>query len=193
MPVSHDMPQQKAGAEQEWLDAFHAGDRACMGALYEGQFDVVDGVVGGILSGADRENVVHEVFFRLLSDESLRRAFQGGSLSSWLRVMARNQALDHVRRRRPEVPLSEHAPAQRNGLSIEDRLEQRTHVRLTLERFRTQVLPAKWEPVFVARFLEQQDQPTAARSLRMRRTTLAYQEYRIRSLLERFVLRRERP
>lgn len=193
MAASHDMSQQKAAAEQAFLDAFHAGDRACMAAIYEQQFDVVDRVVGGILSAADRENLVHEVFFRLLSDEALRREFQGGSLSSWLRVMARNQALDHVRRRRLEVPLSQHTPTRQNGLSIEDRLEQRTHVRLTLDRFRTQVLPAKWERVFVARFLEQQDQPTAARSLHMRRTTLAYQEYRIRRLLERFVLRGDRP
>ena len=105
--------------------------------------------------------------------------------------MARNLALDHVRHRRLEVPLSEHRQARSSGLSIEDRLEQRTHVRLTLERFRSDVLPLKWEPVFVARFLQQQDQPTAARSLGMRRTTLAYQEYRIRRLLERFVMRRE--
>jgi RNA polymerase sigma-70 factor (ECF subfamily) len=180
------MPQQTAATQQAWLDAFHAGDRACMAALYERQFDVVERVVGGILSGADRENVVHDVFFRLLSDESLRREFQGGALSSWLRV------LDHVRRRRLEVPLSEHTQTRSSGLSIEDRLEQRTHVRLTLERFRSQVLPAKWERVFVARFLQQQDQPTAARSLGMRRTTLAYQEYRIRKLLERFVLERDR-
>ncbi|HEY0707148.1 MAG TPA: RNA polymerase subunit sigma-70, partial [Polyangia bacterium] len=121
------------------------------------------------------------------------REFHGGSFSSWLRVMARNQALDHVRRRRHEVPLSEHPSNQVAGLSIEDRLEQRTHVRLTLERFRSEVLPPKWEPVFIARFLEQHDQPTAARSLRMHRTTLAYQEYRIRRLLERFILRREEP
>jgi len=192
MAAYHDMPQQTATTEQAWLDAFHSGDRACMAALYEGQFDVVDRVVGGILSGFDRENVVHEVFFRLLSDDGLRRQFQGGSLASWLRVMARNLALDHVRRRRLEVPLFEHIQAWHSGLSIEDRLEQRTHVRLTLERFRSHVLPAKWERVFVARFLQQQDQPTAARSLGMRRTTLAYQEYRIRKLLERFVLRREK-
>src|SRR5437660_6751239 len=103
MAASHDMPQQTAAAEQAWLDAFHAGDRACMAALYEGQFDVVDRAVGGILPDADRENVVHEVFFRLLSNDGLRREFQGGALSSWLRVMARNLALDHVRRRRLEV------------------------------------------------------------------------------------------
>src|SRR5258708_18976837 len=145
MAAHHDMSQQTATTEEAWLDAFHSGDRACMAALYEGQFDVVDRVVGGILSGFDRENVVHEVFFRLLSDDGLRRQFQGGSLASWLRVMARNLALDHVRRRRLEVPLFEHIQAWHSGLSIEDRLEQRTHVRLTLERFRSHVLPAKWE------------------------------------------------
>jgi RNA polymerase sigma-70 factor (ECF subfamily) len=60
---------------------------------------------------------------------------------------------------------------------------------LTLERFREQLVPAKWRRVFDARFLAQQDQPTAARALGMKRTTLAYQEYRIRRLLHRFVLR----
>jgi RNA polymerase sigma-70 factor (ECF subfamily) len=49
-------------------------------------------------------------------------------------------------------------------------------------------LPKKWERVFVARFLEQQDQPTAARSLGIPRTTLAYQEYRIRKRLRKYMM-----
>jgi RNA polymerase sigma-70 factor (ECF subfamily) len=60
---------------------------------------------------------------------------------------------------------------------------------LTLERFRERLLPPKWRAVFDVRIVAQQDQPTAARALGMRRTTLAYQEYRIRRLLRRFVLR----
>ncbi|HEX3696324.1 MAG TPA: hypothetical protein VH374_13155 [Polyangia bacterium] len=51
MAAFHDMRQQRATTDQAWLEAFHSGDRACMAALYEEQFDVIDRLVGGILSG----------------------------------------------------------------------------------------------------------------------------------------------
>jgi RNA polymerase sigma-70 factor (ECF subfamily) len=183
------MAQPSRSCNPAWLAAFHQGDQRCMEGCYRDCYDTVDGAVGAVLAGADRETVVHEVFFRLLSEGALRRSFAGGSLPAWLRVVARNQAIDHARRRRMEVPVAEPEP----GRPAEDRLEQRTDVRLTLQRFRDQILPPKWQRVFKARFLEQQDQPTAARALGMRRTTLAYQEYRIRALLRRFMLRGDRP
>jgi len=175
-----------------WLLAFHAGQRACMEECYQAHFDLVDRAVGTVLTGADRESVVHEVFFRLLSDASVRRGFRGGALRSWLWVVARNQAIDWLRLRGPEVLLADVAVSEDESPSVEDPLEQRLHVRMTLERFRAQVLPPKWDGVFMARFVLQEDQPTAAQRLRMRRTTLAYQEYRIRNLLRRFVLKGER-
>jgi RNA polymerase sigma-70 factor (ECF subfamily) len=174
-----------------WLEDFHAGQRACLEACYREHFDTVDRAVGAILAGADRETVVHEIFFRVLTDHSLRRSFGGGSLAAWLRVVSRNRAIDHARRRRREVSL----PGNGDDLGQPDQpaLEERTNVRLTLERFRTRVLPKKWEPVFIARFVELQDQPTAARALGMSRTTLVYHEFRIRKLLRQFILRGERP
>lgn len=181
----------QSGPDDAWLRAFHAGERACLERCYREQLDTVDRAVAGVVSsGADRETLVHEVFFRLLSEEPLRRGFQGGSLSAWLRVVARNQAIDYARRRRLEVlVVDDQAPA--GDLATAANVEREIDVRLTLERFREQVLPRKWRRVFMARFVEQQDQPAAARSLGIRRTTLAYQEYRIRSLLRRFVLRGE--
>jgi RNA polymerase sigma-70 factor (ECF subfamily) len=164
-----------------------------MEQCYRDHFGSVDGAVRVILSGADRETVVHEVFLRLLSDKGLRRRFEGGSLGAWLRVVARNQAIDYARRRRLEIPFADAAALEAAGGPREDGLEQRASVRLALERFRAEILPRKWEPVFVARFVEQQDQPSAARALGMSRTTLAYQEYRIRKLLRRFMLRGDRP
>jgi RNA polymerase sigma-70 factor (ECF subfamily) len=89
--------------EEAGLRAFHAGEQASLDACYRDHFDTVDRAVGAILSGADRETVVHEVFFRLITDPSLRRAFRGGSLPAWLRVVARNQAIDYARRRRLEL------------------------------------------------------------------------------------------
>jgi RNA polymerase sigma-70 factor (ECF subfamily) len=177
--------------EDAWLRAFHAGERGCLERCYRQQLGAVDRAVAAIVaSGADRETLVHEVFFRLLNEETLRRKFRGGSFAAWLRVVARNQAIDYARRRRLEVRIPDDAAGPAEA-TAEPELEQTIDVRLTLERFRQQVLPRKWQRVFVARFLEQQDQPAAARSLGMRRTTLAYQEYRIRRLLRRFVLRGE--
>jgi RNA polymerase sigma-70 factor (ECF subfamily) len=168
----------------------HAGESSCLEQSYRDQFDAVYRTVGQILSGADGETVVHEVFFRLLNDASLRRAFGGGSFPAWLRTVARNQAIDHARRRKLEVAFVAES-LEGSQPSVDDRLEQRIDARRILERFESEVLPPKWRRVFVARFVQQQDQPTAARSLEMRRTTLAYQEYRIRGLLRRFVLRGE--
>jgi len=178
-------------AEDAWLRAFHVGQRDCLERCYRDELTTVQRAVAAIVvTGADRETLVHEVFFRLLNEEPLRRGFHGGSFSAWLRVVARNQAIDYARRRRLEVHIPDEAhlssdPGAGGGLDMQ------IDARLTLKRFREQVLPQKWRRVFDARFVQQQDQPTAARSLGMRRTTLAYQEYRIRNLLRRFVLRGE--
>jgi len=164
-----------------------------MTACYEQHFDAVFQAVGTVLGGADRETVVHEVFFRLLSDEALRRNFDdAGSFAAWLRVVAKNHAIDHVRRRRREILLPNMRQTAEGAEEPENGFENQAHLHLTLERFQREVLPPKWERVFVARFVEHQDQPTAARALGMGRTTLAYQEHRIRRLLRSFVLKGER-
>src|SRR5262249_9495898 len=98
-------PRTKAEPRDPWLMAFHAGERSCMEACYRDYFETVERAVGTILHGADRETVVHEIFFRLLTEEVLRQRFGGGSLAAWLRVIARNQAIDHARRRRREISL----------------------------------------------------------------------------------------
>jgi RNA polymerase sigma-70 factor (ECF subfamily) len=80
----------ESGPEEVWLRSFHAGRRDCLEQCYRDHLDTVDQAVAMIVAGADRETLVHEVFFRLLNEEPLRRGFGGGSLSSWLRVVARN-------------------------------------------------------------------------------------------------------
>ena len=189
---SHDrMAQRSSRPDDVWLEAFHGGERACMEECYRTHVASVDQAVGAILKGADRETVIHEVFFRLLTEESFRRRFQGGSLATWLRVVARNQAIDHARHHRREILTPDPAGVGDDEKGQEDPLDQRADVRLTLRRFRAEVLPPKWDRVFMARFVEQQDQRDAARALRIPRTTLVYQEHRIRTLLRRFVLKGE--
>jgi RNA polymerase sigma-70 factor (ECF subfamily) len=142
-----------------------------------------------LTSAADRETAIHEIFLRLLTRPSLRASFQGGDLGAWLMAVAHNHAVDFARLRRREVPADcAGAAAAAAGLGVES---DASHVeaRIMVERFRSEVLPQKWQGVFEARFIRQLTQEQAAASLGLLRTTLAYQESRIRRLLRRFFLR----
>jgi RNA polymerase sigma-70 factor (ECF subfamily) len=176
-----------AQRDSHWLADFHSGIRLALEQCYRDNFDVVSGAVGRVLRGADQETVIHEVFLRLLSDEELRRSFAGGSLRAWLATLGRNQAIDYRRRWDRERPL-ESAPEP----AVPARFADEVEARVMIEQFRREELPAKWSRVFELRFLAQLDQREAARTLGISRTTLAYQELRVRALLRRY-LRRGQP
>jgi len=182
-------PPEAAGEAVHWLTEFHAGSRAVLTGCYVDHFASVERAVGRILKGADKETVIHEIFFRVMTNDDLRFTFQGGSFRAWISTIARNQAVDHWRRQQFEVPAG--APEDLLG-DHEDaaRFENRVEAQITIDRFRNECLPDKWRKVFDARFIQQLDQPEAARVLGMHRTTLIYQEYRVRTLLKRFVLRK---
>jgi RNA polymerase sigma-70 factor, ECF subfamily len=169
-----------------WVRRFHAGERAVIEEVYREHFTTVARAVGILLRPADRETAIHEIFLRLLSEPQLRAGFREGDLGAWLRVVARNHAIDWARRARREVvAASDVELSARMG----DSGEARAHARVLVERFRREVLPAKWDGVFEARFLHQLSQEEAAQQLGVRRTTLAYQEARVRFMLRRFLLR----
>jgi len=175
-----------------WLAAFHRGDRGVLDQCYREHFATVEGAVATVLDGVDRENAIHDFFTRLISDEKMRRSFQGGTLAGWLWVGARRSAIDVARSRRRERETLSDMKAESTddaGSTLPDELEARRVV----AAFRAGPLPAKWAAVFEVRFLRQLSQREAAAELGLHRTTLAYQELRIRRLLRRFVLSRERP
>jgi RNA polymerase sigma-70 factor (ECF subfamily) len=174
-------------AAEAWVAEFHRGGRETFAALYRDHFKTVDAAVGKILNGADKETVIHEVFCQLMTSSEVRQGFHGGSFGAWLMTLSRNRAIDFHRRRRLEQPMGSD-PEHFGGAADADSFEPRVEARMLVERFRNGVLPAKWLRVFEVRFVEQLEQPEAARRLGMSRTTLAYQEYRIRHLLQRFVL-----
>lgn len=184
--MSDGLPEQGSPA---WLERFHAGDRSVLAAVYRDHYPTVAAAVGGVLSGADREGVIHDVFLRLVESEQLRRNFTGGSVSAWLRQVAKNRAIDRYRARRRHEELDRRAveqdpapPAPSPSEQVEAALIDRL-----VQRFTDEVLPAKWRPVFEARFVQQLSQREAAQSLGMHRTTLAYQEARVRAALKRFI------
>ncbi|MGH7435076.1 MAG: RNA polymerase sigma factor [Polyangiaceae bacterium] len=180
--------------EDGWLAAFHAGDRALIGRCYEEHQRTVMAAVGRILSATDSETVAHDVFYRVLSDAELRRNFQGGNLAAWMTRVARNAAIDYLRRhRREQVAWNDDTtgPAL-EALGEAGRLEEELDARVIVERFRRECLPPAWAGVFDARFLRQASQRQAAEELGIQRTTLVYRELRIRRLLTQFLLRTKR-
>ncbi len=184
-------PSRSAAEVEAWLAAFHRGDGQVLSACYRDHLRTVAWAVRPYVQGMDQETVVHEVFCRLVESAQARRSFSGGNFGAWLITVARRQAIDHRRRGGREQltddgelgKLAESAPVE----NIDEAME----LRVLVTHFRERVLPPKWEPVFRARFLEQLDQREAARRLGIARTTLAYQELRIRSLLRRFVLKED--
>jgi RNA polymerase sigma-70 factor (ECF subfamily) len=173
---------------EDWAADFHAGRATTMAAIYRDHFELVRSAVGVVLSGADCETVIHELFYRLLSSDKLRGSYQGGAFGSWLYAVAKNQAIDYARRRARETPDGLVPTREASTVRIEEQLEARA----LLLKFRSEVLPAEWEGVFETRFVRQLDQREAARSLGIPRTTLLYREHRIRRLLRAFLLQPEK-
>jgi RNA polymerase sigma-70 factor (ECF subfamily) len=169
-----------------WIADFHAGDRGVLEQCYRDHFRAVVSTIGRLLKGADAETVTHEVFYRLLSNARLRENFQGGNFDAWLMQVATNAARDYLRRYRREQPEAPDA-ASSEGLSSASADE--VDAKMTVGRFQRECLPPELAGVFEARFLRQLSQREAADELGMPRTTLVYQEQRVRSLLEDFVLR----
>jgi RNA polymerase sigma-70 factor (ECF subfamily) len=173
-------------AGDQWLERFHSGERPVLETIYREQFRTVEVAVGRVLSGADRETAVHEVFLKLINSEALRRSFHGGDLGAWLAVVSRNHGIDYVRRRSREAPSGiELGAADADPHAFTRSAE----ARLLVERFQRDILPPQWRGVFEARLLHNLSQTEAAAALGVRRTTLAYQELRIRQLLKKFLLK----
>ena len=178
-------PGAKPEAHGDGLEGFYRGERDEMERCYREQFAAVNAAIGEILGGADRETVVHEVFARLIAREDVRRGFKGGSLRAWLAMVARNQAIDYRRRLSREAPLT---GAAADAAGAPRSLENAAEARQLIERFRRDLLPPAWAPVFDLCVVRQMSQREAATALGISRTTLAYRELLIRRRLRRFIL-----
>ncbi len=168
------------------LAAFHEGDRAALELIYRAHHARVVAAACRVLQPVDAETVTHEVFYQLIASAVMRSGFIGGDVGAWLGRVVTNRAIDHRRRyaRETELSLEHAAPPASTPCEAPDRLS----AQLVIERFRRDRLPAKWARVFEARFIDQLGQRETARALRMSRTTLVYQEQRVRALLLRFAL-----
>jgi RNA polymerase sigma-70 factor, ECF subfamily len=84
-----------------------AGDQSAMADLYDLYSGVVYGVALRVLaSAAAAEDVVQEVFLQLWRNPQSFDA-ERGRLAPWLAVIARNRAIDHLRKRPAEDAIDE--------------------------------------------------------------------------------------
>lgn len=84
-----------------------AGDQSAMADLYDRYSGVVYGVALRVLANATAaEDVVQEVFLQLWRNPQSFNA-ERGRLAPWLAVIARNRAIDHLRKRPAEDDIDE--------------------------------------------------------------------------------------
>jgi RNA polymerase sigma-70 factor, ECF subfamily len=207
MLVPHSPAQPSLDTQSQWLAKFHQGDHETLAMLYQDHFATVYQAVGAILHGGqyganqrtfrvgtDHESIVHDIFARLVGNAAMRQQFTGGSISAWLRTISRNQAIDVYRRRKRErtalqslaIESSAASDIDEPSLAPNNDAACLAHI---IEQFKQHRLPAKWHAAFNLLIVRQLSQRQAAASLGISRTTIAYQDLRIRALLRAFVLK----
>jgi RNA polymerase sigma-70 factor (ECF subfamily) len=84
-----------------------AGDQSAMADLYDRYSGVVYGVALRVLANTTAaEDVVQEIFLQLWRNPQAFNA-ERGRLAPWLAVIARNRAIDHLRKRPAEDDIDE--------------------------------------------------------------------------------------
>lgn len=95
------------GADTAMLSAIRSGDEGAMAQLYDRYSSVVYAVALRVLADtAAAEDVLQEVFMQLWRTPGSFDASRG-SLGPWLAVIARNRAIDVLRKRRPESDIDD--------------------------------------------------------------------------------------
>jgi len=101
------VPQSQSGEDSQLLTRVQSGDDLALAALYDRYSRIVYSVALRVLrDAAAAEDVMQEIFMQIWrSPESFVAA--RGSLGGWLSVVARNRAIDALRRRRPSEQVEE--------------------------------------------------------------------------------------
>ncbi|HTZ48846.1 MAG TPA: RNA polymerase sigma factor [Verrucomicrobiae bacterium] len=107
------------GARVEVLERFAAGDAEAFECLFrQHQGAVFRWIVRIVRNPAVAEELTVETFWRIHRARS-RFDAKKGNFCGWMRRIATNVALDHLRRVQPEVELPEELPARRTPVAAE--------------------------------------------------------------------------
>ena len=155
--------------DRELAAALRRDERAALGRvmeLYGGYTAAVLGrTAGGQAAKEDLEEMLSDVFLSLWRSRS--QLEEGKSLKAWLGAVARNRAVDYLRRRRESHPVPEGLPDPAPGP------EERAERRETEERLRALVEEME-EPdrtLFLRYYYEEEPLERVCRALNMRPST----------------------
>jgi len=126
---------QSAGPQEVTKDAalvlrLRAGDESAMEQLYDRYSGIVYSVALRVLNDTGAaEDVLQEVFLQLWRNPNVFDASRG-SLGAWLSVIARNRAIDALRKRKPVIDF------ENVILSVECNLESEAGRKVSIEKAR---------------------------------------------------------
>ena len=116
--------------EAALMARIRGGDETAMADLYDRYSGIVYGVALRVLGDTTAaEDVLQEVFLQLWRNPQAFDADRG-RLPAWLAVIARNRAIDHLRKRPPEDDIEDLAVS--TGVNLENTTAQR----LAMEKVR---------------------------------------------------------
>jgi len=115
------------------ISAIRSGDQSAMAALYDRYSSIVYSVALRVLGDTGAaEDVLQDVFMQLWRNPGLFDSNRG-SLGAWLAVIARNRAIDALRKRRPESDIEDVVLSVETDLAAEaDRARAAEKVRSVL-------------------------------------------------------------
>lgn len=117
--------------EAALIERVRAGDETAMAEIYDRYSGIVYGVALRVLADTGTaEDVLQEVFLQLWRNPQVFDANRG-KMTSWLAVIARNRAIDHLRKRPLEDDITD-LPIS-TGVNLENESAQR----LAVEKIRS--------------------------------------------------------
>ena len=139
-----------AASDESLMDRVRAGDQTAMAELFDRYGGMVYSVALRVLKDpAQSEDVMQDIFFQVWKGAS--SFTQGrGSLGAWLAVVARNRAIDSLRRRKPSDSVEDVVLPAKTNLASE------TERNLMIEKVRAvmQGLPAEQQKLVELAFFE---------------------------------------
>jgi RNA polymerase sigma-70 factor, ECF subfamily len=150
-------PAESSAADATLVLAAQQGDRSAFGLLYARYARMVHGVLLSKVPHAAVEDLVHDVFLQALPRlGSLRDV---SCFGGWLAAIARNRAIDFLRRARPHEEFDEETHEGANNEHPVDRPDwQQAH--LVLEAIRS--LPEAYREPLILRLVEGMTGPEIA-------------------------------
>ena len=100
------------------VSAIRSGDEQAMAQLYDRYSPIIYSVALRVLGDTGAaEDILQEVFLQLWRSPDMFDASRG-SMPGWLAVIARNRAIDFLRKRRPETDITEVVVAVEPDLAV---------------------------------------------------------------------------